>query len=135
MKKRKEEAIQEAKAALQEYESSLKKLEGTGGEENLKGGTTSGRRVFGPVKREVLVPSNKIETDNYYGNSDSEDDLEAEENMDAGNGTNNDVQEDVKTDSFTLHADHESRQDSVFKVMDFFSRFQWSFTSIFFKRE
>lgn len=117
MKKRKEEAIQEAKAALQEYESSSKKLEGTGGEENLKGGTTSGRRVFGPVKREVLVPNNKIETDNYYGNSDSEDDLEAEENMDAGNGTN-DVQEDVKTDSFTLHADHESRQDSVFKSYD-----------------
>ncbi|ESR36139.1 hypothetical protein CICLE_v10027776mg [Citrus x clementina] len=118
MKKRKEEAIQEANAALQEYESSLKKLEGTGEEENLKEGAASGRRVFGPVKREVLVPSKKIETDNYYGNSDSEGDLEAEANMDAGNGTNNDVQKNVKTDSFTLHVDHESHPDSVFKSFE-----------------
>lgn len=130
MKKRKEEAIQEANAALQEYESSLKKLEGTGGEENLKEGAASGRRVFGPVKREVLVPSKKIETDNYYGNSDSEGDLEAEANMDAGNGTNNDVQKNVKTDSFILHVDHESHPDSVFKVMDFlFPAFSGVFTS------
>ncbi|KAL9415242.1 hypothetical protein AB3S75_043513 [Citrus x aurantiifolia] len=118
MKKRKEEAIQEANAALQEYESSLNRLEGTGGEENLKEGAASGRRVFGPVKREVLVPSKKIETDNYYGNSDSEGDLEAEANMDAGNGTNNDVQKNVKTDSFTLHVDHESHPDSVFKSFE-----------------
>ncbi|KAJ4715699.1 U3 small nucleolar RNA-associated protein 14 [Melia azedarach] len=104
LEKRKEEAIQEAKLALQEYESSLKELEG--GKENSKVGTTSGRRIFGPVKREASVSSEKIKTDHYYGNSDSEDDPEAED-IDVGNGTNDDMQNNVKTGSVAVHEDSE----------------------------
>ncbi|KAK8975179.1 hypothetical protein V6N11_058224 [Hibiscus sabdariffa] len=46
MKKRKEEAMEEAKLALQEYEQ----LEGTNGTVNSKSATSSGRRVFVIVK-------------------------------------------------------------------------------------
>lgn len=108
--------MQEAKMALQEYESSLKELEGLGGEENANIGTTSGRRVFGPAKREAPVSNKNNKTDNYYDNSESEDDLEAED-VNVGNGTNDDVQKNIKIDS--VHEDPEIRQVSVFKVMDF----------------
>ncbi|KAK4849568.1 hypothetical protein QYF36_026224 [Acer negundo] len=118
LKKRKEEAVKEAKLALQEYESSLKELEATGGEENAKAGITSGRRVFGAAKRDVPKPkpSNKIKTDNYYRNSDSEDDLD--ENIEVGNGIKNDLQKDVNVDSGFLNEDAEVRRDSVFKSFD-----------------
>ncbi|XP_044508878.1 U3 small nucleolar RNA-associated protein 14-like [Mangifera indica] len=118
MKKRKEEAIEEAKHALQEYESSLKELEGTGEEENSKAGVTSGRRVFGAIQKEVSKPNNKIKTDNYYRNSDSEDDLEPEENLEVGNRKNNDLQKDVNINSVLLNEDPESHRDSVFKSFD-----------------
>ncbi|KAK0581539.1 hypothetical protein LWI29_014953 [Acer saccharum] len=118
LKKRKEEAVEEAKLALQEYESSLKELEDTGGEENAKVGITSGRRVFGAAKRDVPKPkpSNKMKTDNYYRNSDSEDDLD--ENIDVGNVIKNDLQKDVNVDSGFLNEDAEVRRDSVFKSFD-----------------
>ncbi|KAL5857809.1 hypothetical protein ACOSQ3_005267 [Xanthoceras sorbifolium] len=118
LKKRKEEAVEEAKLALQEYESSLKELEDTGGEENAKVGITSGRRVFGVAKRDVPVPgpSNKMKTDDYYRNTDSEDDLD--ENIDVGNGMKNDLQKDINVDSGFLNEDAEVCQDSVFKSFD-----------------
>ncbi|XP_031256151.1 U3 small nucleolar RNA-associated protein 14 homolog A [Pistacia vera] len=118
MKKRKEEAIEEAKLALQEYESSLKELEGTVEEENSKVGVTSGRRIFGAAQKEVPEPNHKIKTDNYYGNSDSEDDLEPEENLVVGNRKKNDLQKDVSIDSALLNEGLESHQDSVFKSFD-----------------
>ncbi|PPS20197.1 hypothetical protein GOBAR_AA00399 [Gossypium barbadense] len=97
MKKRKEEAIEEAKLALQEYEQ----LEGTNDAENSKPATASGRRVFGRANNEVpdsnkkTKTDNKMKMDNYYGNSDSEDDLKAKENVNIEGGKRNDVEKDV----------------------------------------
>lgn len=119
MKKRKEEAIEEAKLALQEYEQ----LEGTVGAVNLKPATASGRRVFGMANNEASESNNKIKTDNkkmkmdnYYGNSDSEDDLEAKENLNITGGRKNDVEKDAGPNCVHKEA-ADVRQDSVFKVM------------------
>ncbi|KAK8974643.1 hypothetical protein V6N11_045208 [Hibiscus sabdariffa] len=84
MKKRNEETMKEAKLALQKYEQL--DLEGTNGGVNSKPATSSGRRVFGRANSEVSNSNKKIKTDemkmdNYYGNSDSEDDFKAEENI------------------------------------------------------
>ncbi|MBA0834423.1 hypothetical protein Goarm_006780, partial [Gossypium armourianum] len=97
LKKRREEAIEEAKLALQEYEQ----LEGTNDAENSKPATASGRRVFGRANNEVpdsnkkTKTDNKMKMDNYYGNSDSEDDLEAKANVNIEGGKRNDVEKDV----------------------------------------
>ncbi|KAK6260255.1 hypothetical protein QQP08_003937 [Theobroma cacao] len=120
MKKRKEEAIEEAKLALQEYEQ----LEGTVGAVNLKPATASGRRVFGMANNEASESNNKIKTDNkkmkmdnYYGNSDSEDDLEAKENLNITGGRKNDVEKDAGPNCVHKEA-ADVRQDSVFKNFD-----------------
>ncbi|KAL6978386.1 hypothetical protein U1Q18_020054 [Sarracenia purpurea var. burkii] len=95
LKKRKEAADEEAKLALEEYESSLKQLEDKGVEEKVKKtGTPSGRRVFGAPKKKVKESSNKAKVDNYYGGSDSEDNLEAKEGMNAGKDRSNNFQKD-----------------------------------------
>ncbi|XVF32788.1 hypothetical protein REPUB_Repub17cG0112800 [Reevesia pubescens] len=98
MKKRKEVAIEEAKLALQEYEQ----LEVTDGAVNSKAAVASGRRVFGMANNKATESNNKTKTDNnkmkidnYYGNSDSEDDLEAKENVRSEGGRKNDVEKDV----------------------------------------
>ncbi|XP_022757960.1 uncharacterized protein C57A7.06 isoform X2 [Durio zibethinus] len=117
MKKRREVAIDEAKLALQEYEQ----LEGTDGAVNSKSATASGRRVFGMTKNEDPESNNKTKTDNnnnkmkmdnYYGNSDSEDDLEAKENLNIEGGRKNDVDSNSVKEAADVH------QDSVFKNFD-----------------
>ncbi|KAK9006810.1 hypothetical protein V6N11_019141 [Hibiscus sabdariffa] len=62
----------------------MNKLEGTNGAVNSKPATSNGRRVFGRANSEVLDSNKKTKTDemkmdNYYGNSDSEDDFKAKE--------------------------------------------------------
>ncbi|GMI69439.1 hypothetical protein like AT4G02400 [Hibiscus trionum] len=95
MKKRKEEAMEEAKLALEEYEQ----LEGTNGAVNSKPATASGRRVFGRANSEVPDSNKKTKTDtmkvdNYYGNSDSED-FKAKEYINIEGGRRNDFEKDV----------------------------------------
>lgn len=125
MKKRKEEAEEEAKLALKEYESSLKQLEDTDVAENTQVGNVSGRRVFGASKTQVTEPNNKKKLDNAYGSSDSEDEFrDIEDNT--GLGRTNVVQKDVNIKSVLFSEDSENRQDSEFKVLKFLVCF-WLF--------
>ncbi|XVF74910.1 hypothetical protein PTKIN_Ptkin13bG0148200 [Pterospermum kingtungense] len=98
MKKRKEVAIEEAKLALQEYEQ----LEGMDSAVHSKPTTASGRRVFGRANNvapesnnKTKTDNNKMKMDNYYGNSDSEDDLAAKENLNIEGCRKNDVEKEL----------------------------------------
>ncbi|XWS42426.1 hypothetical protein CRYUN_Cryun16bG0013200 [Craigia yunnanensis] len=120
MKKRREVSIEEAKLALQEYEQ----LEGIDDAVNLKPATASGRRVFGMAINKAPESNNKIKTDNnkmkmdnYYGNNDSEDDLEFKENLNIEGGRKHDVGKDVGPNSVCKEAG-DVHQESVFKNFD-----------------
>ncbi|EOA19962.1 hypothetical protein CARUB_v10000213mg [Capsella rubella] len=81
MKKKNEEANEEAKRALEEYEE----WENTGGEENSKkSADVSGRRVFGATAKVEAPKESKRDSDNFYDNSDSDNDMEGIENNDSG---------------------------------------------------
>lgn len=81
MKKRKEAADEEAKLALEDYELSLNQLEDKNNEESKDKKISSGRMVFGSFKTQAVESRNEVKSDNYYGNSDSEEDLEAKEGL------------------------------------------------------
>ncbi|KAG5567738.1 hypothetical protein RHGRI_003058 [Rhododendron griersonianum] len=115
LKKRKEAADDEAKLALEEYESTLKQLGDKTVQEKVKSGTTSGRRVFGAPKKKVEESSKKVKVDNYYGNSDSEDNLEAKEDIDAGQDGSSIFQKGVNVDLDLLREESEIGHDPVFK--------------------
>ncbi|XVE77607.1 hypothetical protein DITRI_Ditri13aG0076700 [Diplodiscus trichospermus] len=122
MKKRREVAIEEAKLALLEYEQ----LEGTDGAVNLKPATASGRKVFGMADNKVpesniknKTDNSKMKMDNYYGNSDSEDDLEAKGNLYIEGGRKLDVEKDVGPNCVNKEA-ADGHQESVFKNFDDF---------------
>ncbi|XP_010422597.1 PREDICTED: U3 small nucleolar RNA-associated protein 14 isoform X1 [Camelina sativa] len=79
MKKKNEEAIEEAKRALEEYEE----WENSGGEENSKKtADVSGRRVFGATAKVEAPKESRKDSDNFYDNSDSDNDMEGIENND-----------------------------------------------------
>lgn len=86
-------------------------------QEKVKSGTTSGRRVFGAPKKKVEESSKKVKVDNYYGNSDSEDNLEAKEDIDAGQDGSSIFQKGVNVDPDLLREESEIRHDPVFKVI------------------
>ncbi|XP_058202992.1 uncharacterized protein C57A7.06 [Rhododendron vialii] len=118
LKKRKEAADEEAKLALEEYESTLKQLGDKTVQEKVKSGTTTGRRVFGAPKKKVEESSKKVKVDNYYGNSDSEDNLEAKEDIDAGQDGSSNFQKGVNVDPDLLREESEIGHDPVFKNFD-----------------
>uniref|UniRef100_A0A5B7CB94 U3 small nucleolar RNA-associated protein 14 n=1 Tax=Davidia involucrata TaxID=16924 RepID=A0A5B7CB94_DAVIN len=118
LKKRKEAADEEAKLALQEYESSLKHLEDKSGVEGLKTGTSSGRWVFGAPKKQVEESSKRVKSDHYYGNSDSEDDFEVKEDIDVGHNRTDNLQKDINIDPDLLREESEIGQDPMFKSFD-----------------
>ncbi|GLT43191.1 hypothetical protein SLA2020_171610 [Shorea laevis] len=116
LEKRKQEALEEAKLALQDYEQ----LEGADGTVNSKSGIVSGRRVFSGAKTGARELNNKMKTDNnemkidnYYGNEDSEDDLGAKENFDVSTGMKSDAKKNVHGDYGD--EDAKNNQNSVFK--------------------
>ncbi|KAI4301423.1 hypothetical protein L6164_034703 [Bauhinia variegata] len=115
LEKRKEAAAEEAKLALEEYDSTLKKLENAGGSEDPEVATISGRRVFGTAKAQILDASNKVKSDKFYGSTDSEDDLEAREHGDMVSNRSNDPQKDVNSDSVVILEDTDTHQESIFK--------------------
>lgn len=79
MEKKNEEANEEAKRALEEFEE----LENSGGAENAKKSTdVNGRRVFGAAAKVEAPKESKKESDNFYDNSDSDNDMEGTENND-----------------------------------------------------
>ena len=93
---------------------SKKQLDDPSGAENSKIKASSGRRVFGAAKIRAPESRDVIKTDNFYANSDSDDDLEAKENIfDMEKDGSSDMQKDVHVDSVLPN---EFRQDSVFKV-------------------
>lgn len=93
---------------------SMKQLDDPSGAENSKIKASSGRRVFGAAKIRAPESRDVIKTDNFYANSDSDDDLEAKENnFDMEKDGISDMQKDVHVDSVLRN---EFRQDSVFKV-------------------
>lgn len=93
---------------------SMKQLDDPSGAENSKINASSGRRVFGAAKIRAPESRDVIKTDNFYANSDSDDDLEAKENnFDMEKDGICDMQKDVHVDSVLPN---DFRQDSVFKV-------------------
>ncbi|XP_057963892.1 uncharacterized protein C57A7.06 [Malania oleifera] len=118
LKKRKEAADEEAKLALQEYESSLKQLEGAAGAESPKVASSSGRRVFSAAKKHAQQSSNKIKSEKNYSNSNSEDDIMDEENTDVQHDSGKDLQKDVNIDLDVLREESEIAHDTVFKNFD-----------------
>ncbi|KAB2605127.1 hypothetical protein D8674_004844 [Pyrus ussuriensis x Pyrus communis] len=121
LKKKNEAAAEEAKLALQEYESWSNPLEDSSGADNLKVGPPSGRMVFNGSKNKAPESSNKtkadnkMRSDNYYANSDSEDDLEPEENVDVEKDRSSDLYKDVNISAALLHEDSQNHNDSLFK--------------------
>lgn len=71
MKKKNEEANEEAKRALEEYEE----LENSGGENSKKPVAVSGKRVFGATAKAEAPKESRKDSDNFYENSDSDNDM------------------------------------------------------------
>ncbi|KAJ9696533.1 hypothetical protein PVL29_008650 [Vitis rotundifolia] len=115
LKKRKEAAYEEGKLAINEFDASLKQMELGSGAENLKETASSGRRVFGTVKKQVQEFSNK---DAHYNNSDSEDEFKVKENIEAANDQNNNLPKHVDIDAGLLREESEIGQDPIFKSFD-----------------
>ncbi|XP_034229675.1 U3 small nucleolar RNA-associated protein 14-like, partial [Prunus dulcis] len=124
LKKRNEAAAEEAKLALQEYESWSNQLEDSNGADNAKVAPPSGRMVFNASKKEAPESSNKtqsddkIRSDNYYGNSDSEDDFEPKENVDIREDRSSDLQNNGGINPVLLHKESKNHKDSLFKNFD-----------------
>ncbi|BBH10430.1 B-block binding subunit of TFIIIC [Prunus dulcis] len=122
LKKRNEAAAEEAKLALQEYESWSNQLEDSNGADNAKVAPPSGRMVFNASKKEAPESSNKtqsddkIRSDNYYGNSDSEDDFEPKENVDIREDRSSDLQNNGGINPVLLHKESKNHKDSLFKT-------------------
>ncbi|KAL0360031.1 UNVERIFIED_CONTAM: putative protein C57A7.06 [Sesamum radiatum] len=115
LKKRKEAADEEAKLALEEYESSLKQLEDPSASGSCERGASNGRRVFGVPKKVVNETSKKVKSDNYYGNSDSEDDVEAQDDIVIENNQNDKSLREADIDPSLLREEFEMSHDSLFK--------------------
>ncbi|XP_061365521.1 uncharacterized protein C57A7.06 [Gastrolobium bilobum] len=118
LEKRKEAAIEEANLALQEYEDSLRNPDNSGGSEDPKAASTSGRRVFGAAKAQTSNACNKVKSDKFYGSSDSEDDLGASKSGNVENGEINLLQKDMNDDSVIIQEDTDTNHESVFKSFD-----------------
>ncbi|XAR61346.1 hypothetical protein NMG60_11035024 [Bertholletia excelsa] len=117
LQKQKEAANEEARLALEEYESSLKQLDDKMVGGNVKMATISGRRVFGAPRNQVEESSRNIKVDNYYGNSDSEGDLEVIERNDVGQDKSN-IQEEFDYNPNSLREEYEISHDPLFKSFE-----------------
>ncbi|KAI3464323.1 hypothetical protein Pfo_020986 [Paulownia fortunei] len=115
LKKRKEAADEEAKLALEEYESSLKQLEDKSASGSHDRGASSGRRVFGVPKMVVNETRKKEKSDNYYGNSDSENDVEAKEDDVIEHNQNDKSLRETDIDPNLLREEFDISHASIFK--------------------
>lgn len=115
MKKREEAAAEEAKIAIQEFESLSKQLNNSE-TENIDTETNSGRRTFGSMKKSAPEPRKKTKSE-YYGDTDDEDDTEAREAVEYdGDNNKSSLFADANIDSDILCEDSKTHQNSVFKV-------------------
>lgn len=117
MKRRKDAANEEAKLALEEFESSLKELEDKNEPKTQETNILTGRRVFGAQKEQAPEPKKKATSDNYYGDSDSEGETDARENGISAHEENNLSQREVHFDPNLLREESEINHDSLFKVI------------------
>lgn len=118
LKKKRDAAVEEAKLALQEYESSSKQMEDSQGAEDTKANSMKGRMVFGAVKQQAPGANNVSKSERTYDDSDSEDNMETRENIDSGSHSGNDMQNQVQNGSTVIHPDSETHDHSVFKSFD-----------------
>lgn len=114
LEKKREAVVEEANLASQEYENLLN----SGGSEDPKVASTSGRRVFGTSKAQISDTSNKGKSDNFYGGSDSEDDLGTSKSGSIENEGSGLLHKDVNNDSVVIQEDTDTHQESVFKNID-----------------
>ncbi|CAI0450113.1 unnamed protein product [Linum tenue] len=110
LKKRKDEANEEAKLALQEYESTLGQKQDSADTITAAG---NGRRVFGGPTKKVALPTKKRNLNENSTNSESDSgaEFEAEENIvdDRSDGR----QKDVRVSYSLLNEDSESNQEPL----------------------
>ncbi|XP_058738859.1 uncharacterized protein C57A7.06 [Vicia villosa] len=119
LEKRKEETLEEVNLTVQEYEDSMKKLEDSDGSEDPKVASTSGRRVFGMAKKAQIVDTgNKVKSDKFYDNSDSDDDLEVNRSGNIENQESDLPQNDIIDDLVLNQKGFDTRKESVFKNFD-----------------
>ncbi|KAL3845670.1 hypothetical protein ACJIZ3_003073 [Penstemon smallii] len=118
LKKRKEAAQEEANAALEEFESSLKELEDKGVTGSREIGSLSGRKVFGVPKKAVIEKCKKVKSDNYFGNSDSESDVDLKEDEAFDHNGNNESLREADIDPNLLRDEFEINHDAVFKSFE-----------------
>ncbi|KAJ4968744.1 hypothetical protein NE237_015445 [Protea cynaroides] len=116
-KKRKDAAYRDAELALRECESMVEQLDDTTEAENPKIGTSSGRRVFGAARNDTQALSNK-KSNNIRDNNDSEDDLEANANIDDGQDNVSLLRKDVQIDPGSLYEDSGVSLQPVSKSFD-----------------
>ncbi|GAB2241768.1 hypothetical protein Droror1_Dr00018543 [Drosera rotundifolia] len=119
MEKKKEAAIGEAKAAINEYESLMNPQKDGGRRSGQQEHVPSGRLVFGGDRKQVLAPPAEppsSDPGNLY--SDSEDEIETSEHVGMINEKSNGLAKDVDVDLDALHEDSERAHDSVFKSID-----------------
>lgn len=119
LKKREEEAYEEAKLALEEYEE---QLEDTTGTKNPKAGASSGRRFFGARNVQNQEASKKTKPDR--SNSDSEEDQGDRENSSFETDENNDLQKDAHANTVLVNGDAETHQASFLEVLEILALLQ-----------
>ncbi|XP_050363298.1 uncharacterized protein C57A7.06 [Argentina anserina] len=120
-KKQREAADEEAKLSLQELDSWKNQLGDSGVVKSPEVGRLSGRMVFNgkevPESSKKAGSDYKNFSDNYYGDSASEDDLEPINIAPLGKHKSNGLMKDAKT-SVLLHEDSEDHKDPLFKKLD-----------------
>ncbi|CAI9288695.1 unnamed protein product [Lactuca saligna] len=121
-KKKKEAAEEEARLAFQDYDSSLKQLDGDEDFKDSAGGSLSGRKVYGGAQKKQVPQSKKkvkANTDNYFDNTDSEEEEEDDDDdtMDK-HGRMTYTQKDVNIDPNILREESEIGHDPLFKSFD-----------------
>ncbi|KAJ0791057.1 putative small-subunit processome, Utp14 protein [Helianthus annuus] len=120
-KKKKEAADEEARLALQEFDSALKQFEGDDDSKNNIG-SVGGRKVFGAQKKPVSQSKVKVNnTDNYFDNTDSEDDGDITEDVKDKHDRFN-TQKEVTIDTNVLREESEVGHDPLFKSFDDISK-------------
>lgn len=129
LKRRKEAADEEAKLALEEYESSLKEIEDENEPKTQGTNILTGRRVFGAQKKQAPEPKKKVTSDNYYGESDREGETDAGEIGISAREENNFSGREVHFDPNSLREESEIGHDSLFKSFEDIERDPSSRTS------
>ncbi|KAL1542801.1 U3 small nucleolar RNA-associated protein 14 A [Salvia divinorum] len=118
LKKRKEAADEEAKLALEEYESSLKQMGDTSksrsSDKDAKG-APGGKMVFGAPEKVVNRTTKKEKVNNYYGDSDSESDADANADDNTLNDHTGKSLKEMDIDPSLLREEFGFSHDSVFK--------------------